>query len=129
MTTSERAKNAFLTIHYHDKRRDLETWRIYDRNGEVQIFDGENWRTDYNLTADEIQRVQAALQTCGVLTANDISSGNVHDAATMIWEWSLPDGKTGSVTNRAYPAVKHPATECVMSILLDMEDAYLASAE
>jgi hypothetical protein len=129
MNALERAKNAFLTIHYKDSRRKLETWRIYDRNGEVHIFDGENWRTDYSLTADEIKRVQAALKDCNVLNAESISAGNVHDAATLIWEWSLPDGKTGTVTNRAYPAVKHPATECVMSMLLDIEDAYMENPE
>ena len=129
MNTHERAKNAFLTIHYKDSRRDLETWRIYDQKGEVQIYDGKTWRSDYSLTAAEIQRVHAALQTCGVLSANDITAGNVHDAATLIWEWSLPDGKSGTVTNRAYPAVKHPATECVMSMLLDIEDAYMENPE
>ena len=129
MNTLERAKNAFLTIHYEDSRRKLETWRIYDRNGEVQIYDGTNWRSDYRLKADEIAQVQSALKDCGVLSANAIAAGNVHDAATLIWEWKLPDGKTGRLTNRAYPAVKHPAMECVMTILLDMEDAYLANLE
>lgn len=49
----------------------------------------------------------------------------VHDATTLIWEWSLADGQVGTLTNRAYPAATHPATDCVMDVLLDLEDKYI----
>jgi hypothetical protein len=129
VTALELAANAFLTIHYQDRRRELETWRIYDRAGPVHIFDGTAWRVDYHLTAAEILQVQAALVDCGVLTAVAISAKGVHDTATLIWEWSLPDGQTGILSNRAYPARKHPATDCVMALLLEIEAAYLDADE
>lgn len=123
MNATDRAENAFLTIHYHDRRQNLETWRIYDKAGDVHIFDGKTWRTDYQLTPDEIIQVKDALERCGVLTATDISAEGVHDTATLEWRWSL-DGNIGTLSNRAYPARKHSATDCVMDMLLDFDDKY-----
>jgi hypothetical protein len=125
MNTLPKIESAFLSIHYVDRHSKLETWRIYGSDGQAHIYDGKDWRADYRLTPSEITQVQAALETCGVLSAKDISSEGVHDTATLTWEWTLPDGRTGTLQNRAYPAKTHPAMNCVMDMLLDIEELHL----
>lgn len=118
-------ENAFLTIHYKDKRRKLETWRVYANDGQVHIFDGSAWRTDYTLTTDERQQIRTKLESCGVFDADNLSGAGYYDTALLVWTWDLPDGVSGTLKNFAHPAEKHPAMDCVMDFLLDLEDTHL----
>lgn len=112
---------AFLSIHYLDRPRDFHTWRVYYEDGRVDIFDGKAWWQPRRLTADQVAQVKQALRDCGLLTASDLSGEGIHDAAPITWHWRVED-RRGKLVNAAYPAKTHPAMECAMTLLLDLED-------
>ena len=120
----QRLASAILSVHYHDPQRDFHTWRLIQPDGAVQIFDGSAWRSAYALTPDDLQRVTQAVHDCGLPQAGPLHAPNVHDAAVYAVAWALPDGSRGEVVNHAYPAVKHPAMECLLDLLLDLEEDY-----
>lgn len=120
----QRLASAILSVHYHDPQRDLHTWRLLQPDGAVQIFDGSAWRSDYRLSSADLARVTQAVHDCGLPQAGALHAPDVHDAAVYAVAWALPDGSRGEVVNHAYPAVKHPAMECLLDLLLDLEEEY-----
>jgi hypothetical protein len=113
----------YLSIQYEDPPRGLVTWRVYERDGRVRVFDGGEWYVPCTFTSDEIERARRALVDCGVTTAADIPApDDLQDAARVTWRWDL-DGRGGTLVNRAHPAESHPAMDCAMDVLLDLEAA------
>ncbi len=121
---AERLSTAYLSVHYHDPHRDLHTWRIYQRDGAVQLYDGQEWRVDYALTTDQIEHIQQAVADCGLPASLPLRAAGIHDTAVYTVAWELPDGISGEVANYAYPALTHVAIDCLMDVLLEIEEAY-----
>jgi hypothetical protein len=112
---------AFLSIHYDDRRRNFSTWRVYYEDGHVDIFDGKSWWQPPRLTGDEIAQVKQMLDTCGIFAASNVTGEGIYDTAPITWRWRI-DGQQGELVNAAYPAQVHPAMDCVMNFLLELED-------
>ncbi|HMN98028.1 MAG TPA: hypothetical protein PKD59_01305 [Miltoncostaeaceae bacterium] len=128
MTTPD-LSGAYLSIRYEDPPRRLVTWRVYERDGRVRVFDGEEWYVACTLDPDGMARAQRALDDCGVTSAADLEAPpHLHDPARVTWRWSI-GGRTGSLVNRAHPAVGHPAMDCAMDVLLDIEAAARARGD
>jgi hypothetical protein len=114
---------AYLSIRYEDPPRGFETWRVYDDDGRVRVFDGSEWYVPCTFTPDEVARAQRALDDCGVTSAANIDAPpDLHDAARVTWRWR-GGGRSGSLVNNAHPARDHPAMDCAMDVLLELEDA------
>ena len=128
MTTPDLSA-AYLSIRYEDPPRGLVTWRVYERDGRVRVFDGEEWYVACSFTRADIARAQRALDDCGVTSAADIEAPpDLYDPARVTWRWSI-GGRTGSLVNRAHPAEGHPAMDCAMDVLLDLEAAAQARGD
>lgn len=112
---------AFLSIQYADRRRNFTTWRVYYEDGRVEVYDGQSWWQPARLTAEQISQIKQKLADCGVFTAPDLSAEGIHDTAPITWRWRVDD-QQGQLVNAAYPAKSHPAMDCVMDFLLDLED-------
>jgi hypothetical protein len=114
---------AYLSIQYEDPPRGLITWRVYEHNGQVRIFDGNEWYVPCTFGPDDIARAQRALDDCGVTSAADVEAPpDLHDPARVTWRWSI-GGRSGALVNRAHPAEDHPAMDCAMDVLLELEAA------
>lgn len=121
--TAPDLSGAYLSIRYDDPPRRLVTWRVYERDGRVRVFDGTEWYEPCRFDPDDVAHAQRALEDCGVTTAADIEAPpDLHDPGRVTWRWSI-DGRTGSLVNRAHPAEAHPAMDCAMDVLLDLEAA------
>ena len=128
MTTPDLSA-AYLSIRYEDPPRGLVTWRVYERDGRVRVFDGQEWYVPCSFSPDDVARAQRALDDCGVTSAADIEAPpDLHDPARVTWRWSMGD-RTGSLVNRAHPAMGHPAMDCAMDVLLDLEAAAQARGD
>ena len=113
---------AYLSIQYEDPPRGFVTWRVYEHDGRVRIFDGREWYVPCTFGRDEVARAQRALDDCGVTSAADVDTPpDLHDPARVTWRWSV-GGRTGSLVNRAHPAEGHPAMDCAMDVLLGLEE-------
>lgn len=113
----------YLSIRYEDPPRRFTTWRVYEHDGRVRVFDGSEWYVPCTFTPADVARAQRALVDCGVTTAADIEAPpDLHDPARVTWRWSL-GGRSGTLVNRAHPARSHPAMDCAMDVLLDLEAA------
>jgi hypothetical protein len=114
---------AYLSIQYEDPPRGVVTWRVYERDGRVRVFDGTEWYVPCTFSPAHVARAQQALDDCGVTSAADIETPpDLHDPARVTWRWSI-GGRGGSLVNRAHPAESHPAMDCAMDVLLDLETA------
>ena len=114
---------AYLSIRYEDRPRAFVTWRVYDDDGRVRVFDGHEWYVPCTFSPDEVARAQRALDDCGVTSAADIEAPpDLHDAARVTWRWRV-GGRSGSLVNDAHPARDHPAMDCAMDVLLELEEA------
>jgi hypothetical protein len=120
---------AYLSIRYEDPPRGVVTWRVYEHDGRVRVFDGKEWYVPCSFTRADVARAQRALDDCGVTSAADIEAPpDLHDPARVTWRWSM-GGRTGSLVNRAHPAEGHPAMDCAMDVLLDLEAAAQARGD
>jgi hypothetical protein len=93
-----------------DRRRNVETRRVYYDDGRVEAFDGKEWWRVCNFSDEQVQQAKEAIRVSGLMDAQDMTSKGVYDTATLTYSWSF-NGRQGSVTNFAYPARKHPAFE------------------
>lgn len=116
-------KGSYLASHYQDERRQLETRRVYYKDGRVEAYDGREWWTVCRFSKAQVERAKAAIRASGLLTAADLTAQGTHDTATLTYAWRL-DNKTGQVTNWVYPARSHP----VFITLEDQLDALEAEA-
>lgn len=111
-----------LSIHYYDHKQDFETWRVYCLDGRLRIFDGHAWRLEKQFDDDDIQKIRQILRDCGLKEGEDLlPQKGTHDTARYRWRWRDDSGHVHEVVNHAYPAEKHPAMECAMDKLLDLE--------
>ena len=102
MTTPDLSA-AYLSIRYEDPPRRLVTWRVYERDGRVRVFDGEEWYVPCSFSPDDVARAQRALDDCGVTSAADIETPpDLHDPARVTWRWSI-GGRTGSSSTAPTP--------------------------
>jgi hypothetical protein len=113
---------AFLATHYHDARSRVETRRIYHDNGKVEAFDGKEWWTVAQLKAPQVAAVKKAIQESGMMDANDLHANDIKDTAVLTYAWHIA-GKSGSISNYAYPAKKHPAMTALDRIVDPIVDA------
>jgi hypothetical protein len=114
---------AYLSIQYEDPPRGFVTWRVYEHDGRVSVFDGQEWYVPCTFSPDEVARAQRALDDCGVTGAADIERPpDLHDPGRVTWRWRVGD-RSGALVNRAHPAQDHPAMDCAMGVLLELEDA------
>ena len=113
----------YLSIQYEDPPRGFVTWRVYEHDGRVRVFDGSEWFVPCTFTPADVARAHRALDDCGVTTATDIAPpADLDDAARVTWRWNL-GRRRGTLVNRAHPAQDHPAMDCAMDVLLDLEAA------
>lgn len=103
---------AYLATHYRDARRGVETRRVYYEDGRVEAFDGKEWWTVCTLAAAQVAAVKQAVSGSGILQAADLHAPAIRDTARLTYAWRLAGG-SGSVTNYAYPAQKHPAMAAI----------------
>jgi len=103
---------AYFATHYQDRRRGVETRRVYYDDGRVEAFDGREWWRVCTFSPEQVRQAKDALRTSGLREADDLSADGVYDTAALTYRWSV-DGTQGSATNYAYPARKHPAFEQV----------------
>lgn len=114
---------AYLSIRYEDPPRGFVTWRVYEDDGRVRVFDGHEWYVPCTFTPDEVARAQRALDDCGVTSAADVGAPpGLHDPARVTWRWRV-GSRSGTLVNAAHPARDHPAMDCAMDVLLDIEAA------
>jgi hypothetical protein len=117
------ATRAWLSIQYEDPPRGFVTWRVYEHDGRVRVFDGSEWYVPCTFTPADLARAQRALDECGVTEAKDVAAPpDLQDAARVTWRWDLGD-RRGTLVNHAHPAEDHPAMDCAMDVLLDLEAA------
>lgn len=115
-------EDALLSIHYNDRRSNVQTWRIYYTDGRLMIYDGQTWRLETTFEASQMARIRPILAECGLPEAEDLHPGpDTHDTADYVWRWRDVDGKVHQVANHAYPAQEHPAQQCALDRLLDLE--------
>jgi hypothetical protein len=112
---------AYLSVEYEDPPRGFVTWRVYERDGRVRVFDGHEWYVPCTFGPDDVARAERALDDCGVTSAEDIEAPpELHDPGRVTWRWSLGP-RSGALVNRAHPARDHPAMDCAMDVLLAIE--------
>jgi hypothetical protein len=122
VTTAPREDDAYLTRAYVDPTTNTRTRRVWSADGRVAAFDGREWWTVCTFTAAQVAQAKAAIRASGLLTAADLAApANLHDAADLTYTWRL-DGRTGQVTNHAYPALAHPAFAALEERLNALED-------
>ena len=110
--TEERPAGAYFATRYRDRRRGVETRRVYYDDGRVEAFDGHEWWRVCDFSPEQVRQAQEAIRASGLFDAQDMTAEGVYDTAALTYAWWL-DGQQGSVTNYAYPARKHPAFEAV----------------
>ena len=110
--SEERPAGAYFATHYRDRRRDIETRRVYYDDGRVEAFDGHEWWRVCQLSPEQVRQAKEAIRASGLASAQDLRAEGVYDTAALTYEWWL-DGASGRVTNYAYPARQHPAFEKV----------------
>jgi hypothetical protein len=121
--TQPQPSEGYLSIQYEDPSRRLVTWRVYENDGRVRVFDGDEWFVACTYSPADIARAQQALIDCGVTTARDITAHPaLPDTARVTWRWDF-GGRRGRLVNRAFPAQTHQAMDCAMDVLLELEDA------
>ena len=103
---------AYFATHYQDRRRGVETRRVYYDDGRVEAFDGHEWWRVCTFSPEQVQQAKAAVRASGLADGQDLSADGVYDTAALTYRWSVDDAQ-GSATNYAYPARKHPAFEKV----------------
>ncbi len=108
MIAEQPPRDSYLASHYVDRRRRLETRRVYYDDGRVEAFDGREWWQVCRFSPDQVERARQAVRASGLPGAEDLPAGKAHDTAALTYSWSL-DGQAGSVTNGAYPAREHAA--------------------
>ncbi len=105
-------EGSYLASHFHDPHRRRDVWRVYHEDGRVEAFDGEEWWTVCTFTPEQVASAKEAVRRSGLLAASDVYADGAYDVARVSYAWRL-DSKTGSVTNWAYPARKHPIFEAL----------------
>ena len=120
MSDEQALQDVYLSTKYVDSRRKLTTERIYYNDGRVRVYDGKEWKLAHCLTPEQVQQLQSAVESCGVMTGEDIPKGDAYDTAVLRWRWNVR-GKSGELVNYAYPAFKHPAMDCGYEILREIE--------
>ena len=115
--------DVLLRIHYNDRHRKIETWRIYHLDGRLRIYNGQFWRLETTLSKESLSRIRQIIAECALEQAKDMLPGeDTYDTAAYIWQWRDEQGQVHQLINRAYPAREHRATACAMDKLLDLED-------
>lgn len=114
-------QGSYLASRYHDRRRHLETRRVYYEDGRVEAYDGQEWWTVCRFSEAQVAQAKAAIQASGLLTASDLTADGVHDAASLTYAWCL-ESEVGQVTNWAYPARTHPAFAALEAQLDTLEE-------
>ena len=99
---------AYFATHYNDARSHVETRRVYYDDGRVEAFDGKEWWTVCRLSEAQVDAAKQAVRDSGLTQAADLTAGQIKDTARLTYAWRI-EKETGSVTNYAYPAKKHPA--------------------
>lgn len=113
----------YLLQRYVDGRRGYEKQRRYHEDGRVEIVDGTSSRVRWHFTPEQVAAAQEAIHASGMTEADDLSRpADTRDTATLSHTWWL-DGHQGTVTNTAYPAVRHPAQEALAERLRELERA------
>ena len=108
----EAPEGSYLASRFHDPHRSRDVWRVYYEDGRVEAFDGEEWWTVCTFTPEQVAGAKEAVRRSGLLAASDVRLDGAYDVASVSYAWRL-DGETGSVTNWAYPARKHPVFEAL----------------
>lgn len=122
VSAAPRDERAYLTREYVDPAGGRQTRRVWTDDGRVAAFDGREWWTVCTLTAAQVARAKAAIRAAGLPTAADLAApSDLHDAADLTYRWRL-DGRTGAVTNHAYPALIHPNFVALEECLNTLED-------
>lgn len=113
-------QDSYLASRYQDRRRRLETRRVYYEDGRVEAYDGQEWWTVCRFSAAQIIQAKEAIQASGLPTAADLTDEQVYDAASLTYAWRFGE-QTGQVTNWAYPARAHPAFKALEAQLDTLE--------
>ncbi len=113
---------SYLASRYHDRRRRLQTGRVYYEDGRVEAFDGRRWWIVCRFSPEQVTEAKAAVRESGLLAAHDLTAQGVFDTAALTYAWNL-DSERGSVTNWAYPARQHPAFVALEKRLRALEEA------
>jgi len=111
---------SYLASHYQDKRRKLETRRVYYEDGRVEAYDGREWWTVCRFSEAQVAQAKEVIRASGLLTATDLTAKGTYDTAALTYAWRL-DQETGQVTNWAYPARSQPAFTALEEQLDDLE--------
>lgn len=118
---------SYLASYYQDKRRQLETRRVYYEDGRVEAYDGREWWTVCHFSEAQMAQAKAAIRASGLLMASDMTAKGTHDTAALTYAWQL-DKQTGQVTNWAYPARSHSAFTALGAQLDTLEEEAGAEA-
>lgn len=120
--SDEQTQDVYFSTKYVDSHRKLTTERVYYTDGRVRVYDGKEWKIVHCLSPDQVQQLQFAIESCGVMTGEDIPKGDAYDTAVLRWRWNI-NGNSGELVNYAYPAFKHPAMDCGYEKLREIEAA------
>jgi hypothetical protein len=113
----------YLLQRYVDGRRRYEKQRRYHGDGRVEIVEGEDSRVRWHFDADQVAAAKEAIRASGLCGADDLERpADTNDTAALSHTWWL-DGEEGTVTNRAYPAERHPAQDALAERLRELERA------
>lgn len=116
-------EDLYLLQRYVDGHRGYEKQRRYHEDGRVEIVDDDGARLRWRFTSEQVAAAKDAIRASGLMDAEDLERpDDVRDAATLGHTWRLA-GEEGTVTNRGYPAVRHPAQEALAEALRTIERA------
>lgn len=114
-------ESAYLAWHYYDWRTKAESWYVYYEDGRIEAHDGRTWWSVCQFSPEQVAAAKAAIQSSGLIGAEDWRDPAAYDTARVTYHWRLDD-QSGEVTNWAYPASEHPAVEALESIIEPLEE-------
>jgi len=113
----------YLLQRYVDGHRGYEKQRRYHEDGRVEIVDDDGERIRWRFTPEQVAAAKDAVRASGLVDADDLDRPeDVRDTATLSHTWWLGDTE-GTVVNRGYPAIRHPAQEALAEAMREIEGA------